>query len=38
MSLFIGVAIGAIGTDPLYGVSRLTFGTTSSTTASTSWW
>ena len=26
MSLFLGVAIGAIGTDPLYGVARLTFG------------
>jgi putative tricarboxylic transport membrane protein len=26
MSLFLGAAIGAIGTDPLYGVSRLTFG------------
>jgi len=26
MSLFFGVAIGAIGTDPLYGVPRLTFG------------
>jgi len=24
MSLFLGVAIGAIGTDPLYGVARLT--------------
>jgi putative tricarboxylic transport membrane protein len=26
MSLFLGAAIGAIGTDPLYGVPRLTFG------------
>ena len=26
MSLFLGVAIGAIGSDPLYGVARLTFG------------
>jgi putative tricarboxylic transport membrane protein len=26
MSLFLGIAIGAIGTDPLYGVARLTFG------------
>ena len=26
MSLFFGVAIGAIGSDPLYGVARLTFG------------
>lgn len=26
MSLFLGAAIGAVGTDPLYGVSRLTFG------------
>jgi putative tricarboxylic transport membrane protein len=26
MSLFLGMAIGAIGSDPLYGVSRLTFG------------
>jgi putative tricarboxylic transport membrane protein len=26
-SLFIGAAIGSIGTDPLYGVARLTFGT-----------
>ena len=26
MSLFLGAAIGAIGTDPLYGVSRLTLG------------
>ena len=26
MSLFLGVAIGAIGSDPLYGVPRLTFG------------
>ena len=25
-SVFIGMAIGAIGTDPLYGVARLTFG------------
>src|SRR5262245_13688205 len=25
-SLFLGCAIGAIGTDPLYGVQRLTFG------------
>lgn len=26
ISLFIGISIGAIGTDPLYGVTRLTFG------------
>ena len=26
LSLFLGVAIGSIGTDPLYGVTRLTFG------------
>jgi putative tricarboxylic transport membrane protein len=26
VSLFLGAAIGAIGSDPLYGVSRLTFG------------
>jgi len=26
LSLFVGAAIGAIGTDPLYGVARLTFG------------
>src|SRR5258706_2581652 len=26
LSLFLGVAIGAIGTAPLYGVARLTFG------------
>lgn len=26
MSLFLGAAIGSVGTDPLYGVSRLTFG------------
>jgi putative tricarboxylic transport membrane protein len=26
MSLFLGAAIGAVGTDPLYGVNRLTFG------------
>ena len=26
MSLFIGVALGSIGADPLYGVNRLTFG------------
>lgn len=26
VSLFLGGAIGAIGTDPLYGVARLTFG------------
>ena len=26
MSLFIGLAIGAVGADPLYGVNRLTFG------------
>jgi putative tricarboxylic transport membrane protein len=26
VSLFVGCAIGAIGSDPLYGVSRLTFG------------
>jgi putative tricarboxylic transport membrane protein len=26
LSLFIGVAIGSIGSDPLYGVGRLTFG------------
>jgi len=26
MSLFLGIAIGAIGSDPLYGVARLTFG------------
>ncbi len=26
ISLFLGAAIGSIGTDPLYGVSRLTFG------------
>src|SRR5687767_1646723 len=26
MSLFLGAAIGAVGTDPLYGVARLTFG------------
>jgi putative tricarboxylic transport membrane protein len=26
MSLFMGAAIGSIGSDPLYGVSRLTFG------------
>lgn len=25
MSLFIGLAIGAVGSDPLYGVNRLTF-------------
>ena len=26
VSLFLGAAIGAVGTDPLYGVARLTFG------------
>jgi putative tricarboxylic transport membrane protein len=26
ISLFLGAAIGAVGTDPLYGVARLTFG------------
>ena len=26
MSLFIGLAIGSVGADPLYGVNRLTFG------------
>jgi putative tricarboxylic transport membrane protein len=26
ISLFLGVAIGSIGSDPLYGVTRLTFG------------
>ena len=26
MSLFLGITIGAIGSDPLYGVARLTFG------------
>jgi putative tricarboxylic transport membrane protein len=26
LSLFLGVAVGAVGTDPLYGVARLTFG------------
>jgi putative tricarboxylic transport membrane protein len=26
VSLFLGAAIGAVGSDPLYGVSRLTFG------------
>ena len=26
MSLFMGLAIGSVGADPLYGVNRLTFG------------
>ena len=26
ISLFLGIAVGSIGTDPLYGVTRLTFG------------
>jgi putative tricarboxylic transport membrane protein len=26
MSMFVGLAIGAVGADPLYGVQRLTFG------------
>lgn len=26
MSLFLGIALGSIGADPLYGVNRLTFG------------
>lgn len=29
LSLFLGIAIGAVGTDPVYGVPRLTFGAAS---------